>query len=757
MAGPDALLGATISHYRILEKLGGGGMGVVHKAEDVRLRRLVALKFISGASENDPAALERFRREAEAASALNHPNICTIYDIGEENSQPFIAMEFLDGRMLKDCIADRPLSLAQILDLGAEIADGLDAAHQMGIVHRDIKPANIFLTKRGHAKILDFGLAKLNSKSVDEVTVTTDVTVGPAEIELTMPGVVMGTAPYMSPEQVRGEVLDARTDIFSFGVVLYEMATGQLAFKGATNGIVAEAILNRAPEPLHHLVQYDGLELERIVTKALQKDRNLRYQTAAGLRADLLAYKSGGGAGQASSPPRGVLANDGAAARAEEGLWVAVLPFKITASDKESESLADGLTEDVTAGLSRFPHLRVVAYNSAMTYKSRSKDIRAVGRELGARYVVEGSIRKAGGALRVNARLVDAANGVQLWAETYNRERADGDPFETLDDVTDRIVATVAGGHGVLVRSMATVSRQKPLEDASASQLVSRWFTYVLQLKAEEHARLRAAFERVLDRKPNHADAWACLSNLYCWEYVHRMNPLEKSMERALDAAWRAVTIDPACQLGWQQLAEAHFFARDYTAFRDAAERAIALNPRNSHTRAYLGLLIAFSGEWDRGLALVQRAMALNPHFPDWCYLPYFYNYYRKSEYETALQVLKKINMPEDPWPQMGIAATYGQLNHKEMARAAIELVRRHQPLYLDLKYYREDAEKWFADTSIVEQLLQGLRKLGLKDFTDSSGIIPKRRTNGINCTPLEPMKVLSDVEGSELRNKSRN
>jgi serine/threonine protein kinase/Tfp pilus assembly protein PilF len=700
-------------------------MGIVYKAEDVRLHRWVALKFLSSELAHDPAALERFRREAEAASALNHPNICTIYDIGEENSLPFIAMEFLDGQMLKDCIASRPLTLAQVLDLGAEITEGLDAAHQMGIVHRDIKPANIFVTKLGHAKILDFGLAKLNPKSDDEVTATADATCGPAEIELTMPGVVMGTAAYMSPEQVRGEVLDTRTDIFSFGVVLYEMATGQLAFQGTTKGIVAEAILRFAPEPLCHLVQYDGLELERIVNLALQKDRNLRYQTVAGIRADLLAYKRSVGTGHISSPPRGVPAIDVAAARAEEGLWVAVLPFKIAASDKELESLADGLTEDVTAGLSRFPYLRVVAYNSAMTYKNRSADIRVVGRELGAHYVVEGSLRKRGRALRINAQLVEAVNGAQLWAENYNRELGDDDPFETLDDVTDRIVATVAGGHGALVRSMATATREKPLEEASPSQLVSRWFTYVLQLKAEEHARLRTAFERVLDREPNHADAWACLSNLYCWEYVHRMNPLEKSMERALEAAWRAVTINPACQLGWQQLAEAHFFARDYTAFRDASERAMALNPRNSHTRAYLGLLIAFSGEWDRGLALVQRAMTINPHHPDWCYLPHFYNHYRKGEYQAALEAVKKINMPEDPWPQMGIAAACGQLNHQEMARAAIELVRRHQPLYLDLKYYREDAEKWFADTSIVEQLLRGLRKVGLKDSTDSSEQYP--------------------------------
>ena len=309
MRAPDSITGRTVSHYRVLEMLGGGGMGVVYKAEDTRLHRFVALKFVSTELAHNPDALERFRREAEAASTLNHPSICTIYDIGEQEGQAFIAMEYLDGQMLKDCIAGHPLPLARLLELGAEIADGLDAAHQLGMVHRDIKPANIFITKRGHAKILDFGLAKLRPKSTGETTLTDYKFGGPTElVDLTRPGSMVGTVAYMSPEQVRGEVLDARTDIFSFGIVLYEMATGQQAFRGNTTGVVTEAILNRAPEALRYFVSYDSLELERIVTKALQKDRNLRYQTAAEIRSDLLAYRSNIGAvpsSQARSDYRG--------------------------------------------------------------------------------------------------------------------------------------------------------------------------------------------------------------------------------------------------------------------------------------------------------------------------------------------------------------------------------------------------------------------------------------------------------------------
>jgi serine/threonine protein kinase/Flp pilus assembly protein TadD len=292
MTGSDNFIGRTVSHYRIRQKLGGGGMGVVYKAEDSRLHRFVALKFLLAESARDPDSLARFYREAQAASALNHPNICTIYDIGEQDGCAFIAMEFLDGQTLKERISGQPLPLAEILNLGTEIADGLEAAHSQQIVHRDIKPANIFISNRGHVKILDFGLAKLRPKPGGETTLTGDFTFnGTTEFDLTRPGSMMGTVAYMSPEQVRGQELDLRTDIFSFGIVLYEMATGRAAFRGNTSALITEAILNRAPEPLRRSVSYEGLELERIVTKALQKDCNLRYKSANDLREDLQAYK----------------------------------------------------------------------------------------------------------------------------------------------------------------------------------------------------------------------------------------------------------------------------------------------------------------------------------------------------------------------------------------------------------------------------------------------------------------------------------
>ena len=477
------------------------------------------------------------------------------------------------------------------------------------------------------------------------------------------------------------------------------------------------------------------------------EERMIEGWRKAGLE---IADEEGAGSRALDEPQSPAKATSGAvraALREEEGFWVAVLPFRGASGDADLEALAEGLTEDVTTGLSRFPYLQVIAHNSALAYKGRAADIRTVGRELGARYVIEGSVRKRGRAIRVSAQLMDAVSGTQLWAEAYDREIGDAGTFQVQDDLTDHIVTSVADGYGVLVRSMAAPTRERKVEELSASELVLRHYAFMQQVDLQEHAALRAGLERALEREPNHAIAWACLSNLYLLEYYDRFNPREKPLERGREAAWRAVKIDPTCQLGWKELAAVHFFGRDFTAFRETAERAMSLNPRDGVTWACMALMIGFSGDWERGISLAQRTIDLNRHHPGWYHNIFFHHYYRKGEYESALQAAKKINMPEFHWMHLMIAAACGMLGRLEEARTAIESLRKYNPAFLDLENVREDLEKWDPDKNDVERFLQGLQKAGLAYGSADSAVTDSKQTDSRQITTEPNLK--SDPTGA--------
>jgi TolB-like protein/tRNA A-37 threonylcarbamoyl transferase component Bud32 len=703
--------GTKLGPYEIQSPLGAGGMGEVYRATDAKLGRDVALKVLPAEMARDPERLARFRREAKTLAQLDHPNIVTIYSVEECDSVHFLTMQLVEGQPLDRLICAGGLPLEQIVEIAGALGDALAAAHEKGIVHRDLKPANVMVSSEGRVKVLDFGLAKdINAVNADDATMTSD--------SRTQVGVVMGTPAYMSPEQTSGRPLDHRTDIFSLGVLLHEMATGRRPFEGTSSAELVSAILRDAPPSVTDARPDLPSDLARIVRRCLEKDPRHRVQTARDVSNEFrdLARLGSRAAPVSPSAARTVAAPDLSArhgvVREDEGFWVAVLPFKYAGSNADLRALADGLTDDILTGFSKFSYLRVIAGSSTARYANQAVDVRAVARELGARYVMEGSIRPAGTKIRIAVQLVDASSGAGLWAGTYDRAYQADSTLDLLDEVVPCIVCTVADTQGVLAHSMTDALRNRDPETLSPYEAVLRSFGHYQRVNAVEHLAARTALEHAVKQPPDRADCWANLALLYREEYTHGFNLRPDPLGRALAASRRALDADPTNHLAQAGLASTLFFLHDLPGFRAAAERAIAVNPLEGYTLGYLGMLIAYSGDWERGCALADRAMQLNPNHPGWYWFPRVFNAYRQRDYQGAREMVHKVNLPGFWRTQLMLAAANGQLGERIAAGNAVRELLKIRPNFPVIA--RDELKNWYDD-ALTEHLLEGLSKAGLE------------------------------------------